>query len=72
MKSNFPKGVATGRQVQEIFEYAEANNFALPAVNVIEAVPLTRYVETAAELNSPVIHSSLTESTVQCRKRLKQ
>ena len=55
MKSNFPKGVATGRQVQEIFEYAKANNFALPAVNVIGSSSINTVLETAAELNSPVI-----------------
>ena len=55
MKSNFPKGVATGRQVQEIFEYAKANNFALPAVNVIGSNSINTVLETAAELNSPVI-----------------
>jgi len=55
MKSNFPKGVATGRQVQEIFEYAKANKFALPAVNVIGSNSINTVLETAAELNSPVI-----------------
>ena len=55
MKSNFAKGVATGRQVQEIFEYAKANNFALPAVNVIGSSSINTVLETAAELNSPVI-----------------
>jgi len=55
MKSNFPKGVATGRQVQDIFEYAKANKFALPAVNVIGSNSINTVLETAAELNSPVI-----------------
>ena len=58
MKSNFPKGVATGRQVQEIFEYAKANSFALPAVNVIGSSSINTVLETAAELNSPVIQFS--------------
>ena len=55
MKFNFPKGVATGRQVQDIFEYAKANQFALPAVNVIGSNSINTVLETAAELNSPVI-----------------
>lgn len=55
MKSNFPKGVATGRLVQEIFDYAKKNNFALPAVNVIGSNSINTVLETAAELNSPVI-----------------
>ena len=55
MNISFPKGVATGRQVQEIFQFAKANQFALPAVNVIGNNTVNAVLETAAELNSPVI-----------------
>jgi len=55
MNTSFPKGVATGRQVQEIFQFAKANQFALPAVNVIGNNTVNAVLETAAELNSPVI-----------------
>lgn len=55
MKKTFPKGVATGRLVQEIFEFAKAKKFALPAVNVIGNNSINTVLETAAELNSPVI-----------------
>jgi len=55
MKTTFPKGVATGRQVQEIFQFAKAKKFALPAVNVIGNNTVNAVLETAAELNSPVI-----------------
>ena len=55
MSSTFPKGVATGRQVQEIFQHAKAKQFALPAVNVIGNNTVNAVLETAAELNSPVI-----------------
>ena len=55
MKTTFPKGVATGRQVQEIFQFAKAEKFALPAVNVIGNNTVNAVLETAAELNSPVI-----------------
>jgi len=55
MNKSFPKGVATGRQVQEIFQFAKANQFALPAVNVIGNNTVNAVLETAAELNSPVI-----------------
>ena len=55
MKTSFPKGVATGRQVQEIFQFAKAEKFALPAVNVIGNNSINTVIETAAELNSPVI-----------------
>ena len=55
MNVSFPKGVATGRQVQEIFKFAKAKQFALPAVNVIGNNTVNTVLETAAELNSPVI-----------------
>ena len=55
MKKTFPRGVATGRLVQEIFQFAKAKKFALPAVNVIGNNSINTVLETAAELNSPVI-----------------
>jgi len=55
MNTSFPKGVATGRQVQEIFQLAKSKQFALPAVNVIGNNTVNAVLETAASLNSPVI-----------------
>tara|TARA_E500000075_G_scaffold125725_1_gene129760 strand:+ start:989 stop:2059 length:1071 start_codon:yes stop_codon:yes gene_type:complete len=55
MKNNFPKGVLTGNQVQELFQYAKQQAFALPAVNVVGSNSVNAVIETAAELNSPVI-----------------
>ncbi|NND15781.1 MAG: class II fructose-bisphosphate aldolase [Eudoraea sp.] len=55
MSHNIKPGVATGDQVQEIFNYAKQNAFALPAVNVIGSNTVNAVMETAAELNSPVI-----------------
>ncbi|MFL1897033.1 class II fructose-bisphosphate aldolase [Aquimarina sp. 2-A2] len=55
MKHNIKPGVATGDEVQAIFAYAKENNFALPAVNVIGSNSINAVLETAAELNSPVI-----------------
>ena len=55
MNNTFPKGVATGRQVQKIFQFAKENKFAIPAVNVIGSNSINTVLETAAELNSPVI-----------------
>lgn len=55
MKSTISKGVATGRQVQAIFEFAKQHAFALPAVNVIGNNSINTVLETAAELKSPVI-----------------
>ena len=55
MSHNIKPGVATGDQVQAIFNYAKKNAFALPAVNVIGSNSINTVLETAAELNSPVI-----------------
>ncbi len=49
------KGVVTGDQVQELFEIAKANQFALPAVNVIGTNSINAVLETAKAVNSPVI-----------------
>ncbi len=35
MSHNIKPGVATGKEVQDIFNYAKKKGFALPAVNVI-------------------------------------
>ncbi|PHR69698.1 MAG: class II fructose-bisphosphate aldolase [Lutibacter sp.] len=48
-------GVATGDQVQEIFKLAKEKNFALPAVNVTGSNTVNTVLETAKELNAPVI-----------------
>lgn len=39
----------------ELFKYANENNFALPAVNVIGTNSINAVLETAREVNSPVI-----------------
>ena len=48
-------GVATGDQVQGIFKLAKLKGFALPAVNVIGSSSINGVLETAKELNAPVI-----------------
>ena len=48
-------GVITGDRVQELFAYAKANQFALPAVNVIGTNSVNAALETARDVNSPVI-----------------
>jgi len=55
MSHNIKPGVATGRQVQEIFKHAKANGYALPGVNVVGSNTINGVLETAASLNSPVI-----------------
>jgi fructose-bisphosphate aldolase class II len=48
-------GVATGDQVQAIFQLAKQKGFALPAVNVTSSSTVNAVMETAAKLNAPVI-----------------
>lgn len=55
MNHSIPTGVVTGKQVQEVFKLAKAKVFAIPAVNVIGSDTINAVLETAAELNSPVI-----------------
>ena len=55
MSHTIKPGVATGKEVQEIFKYAKSKNFALPAVNVVGSSTINAVLETAAELKAPVI-----------------
>ncbi|MDO6392194.1 class II fructose-bisphosphate aldolase [Pontibacter sp. BT731] len=55
MEKRFRSGVLFGDEVTELFKYANENNFALPAVNVIGTNSINAVLETAKVLNSPVI-----------------
>lgn len=55
MSHTIKPGVATGDDVQRIFEYAKQKGFALPAVNVTSSSTVNAVMETAAKLNAPVI-----------------
>lgn len=55
MGHNIKPGVATGDEVQAIFNYAKQKAFALPAVNVIGSSSINGVLETAAALKAPVI-----------------
>ncbi|WP_452219534.1 class II fructose-bisphosphate aldolase [Lacinutrix salivirga] len=55
MAHTIKPGVATGKEVQEIFKLAKDKGFALPAVNVIGSNTINAVLETAAALNAPVI-----------------
>jgi fructose-bisphosphate aldolase, class II len=48
-------GVVTGDDIQKVFELAKSKNFALPAVNVVGNNSVNGVMETAKELNAPVI-----------------
>ncbi len=53
--TRFRAGVLFGEEVTELLNYANENNFALPAVNVIGTNSVNAVLETAREVNSPVI-----------------
>ncbi|HZW76795.1 MAG TPA: class II fructose-bisphosphate aldolase [Flavobacteriaceae bacterium] len=55
MSHGIKPGVATGRDVQKIHQFAKEKGFALPAVNVVGSNTINTVMETAAALNSPVI-----------------
>ena len=55
MSHNIKPGVATGKEVQDIFNYAKEKGFALPAVNVVGSNTINGVLETARDLNAPVI-----------------
>lgn len=55
MSHQIKPGVATGDEVIEIFKYAKAKGFALPAVNVTGSSTVNGVLETAAKLKAPVI-----------------
>lgn len=50
-----PAGVIVGDDVQKTFAYAKANNFALPAANCTGTNTVNAALETAAELDAPMI-----------------
>ncbi len=53
--TKFRKGVLFGDEVTELLDYANENNFALPAVNVVGTNSVNACLETARDLNSPII-----------------
>lgn len=55
MRHSIKAGVASGQEVQEIFKHAKANQYAMPAVNVVGSNTINTALETAREVNAPVI-----------------
>ncbi|MEL6388973.1 MAG: class II fructose-bisphosphate aldolase [Bacteroidota bacterium] len=51
----FTKGIVHGQELKDLFDYANENDFALPAVNVVGTNSINAVLETAREVNSPVI-----------------
>lgn len=52
---NLKPGVVTGDDVQKVFTYAKEKQFALPAVNCIGTDSVNAVLETARDVNAPVI-----------------
>jgi fructose-bisphosphate aldolase, class II len=55
LQTRFPAGVITGDKMAELFNYAKEQGFALPAVNVVSTNSVNAVLETARDVNSPVI-----------------
>ncbi len=54
-KTRFRTGVLWGQEVTDLLNYANENDFALPAVNVVGTNSVNAVLETAREMNSPVM-----------------
>lgn len=48
-------GVLFGKELEDLYNDAKNNNFALPAVNVVGTNSINAVMETAAKVNSPVM-----------------
>ena len=54
-KKKFKPGVLWGDELQELLNFANENNFALPAANVVNTSSVNSVLEAAKAVNSPVI-----------------
>ncbi|MDH5599172.1 MAG: class II fructose-bisphosphate aldolase, partial [Cyclobacteriaceae bacterium] len=55
MGNQFKSGVITGADVKNLLDAANKNKFAIPAVNVVSSSSINAALETAKEVNSPII-----------------
>ena len=55
VSTQFRPGVLHGDEVTQLLNYANDNNFAIPAVNVVGTNSINGVLEAAREVNSPVI-----------------
>ncbi len=53
--SKFRKGVLHGDEVTALLDHANENNYAIPAVNVVGTNTVNACLETARDVNSPII-----------------
>jgi len=50
-----PAGVLTGDETRKLFEYARANKFAIPAINVTSTSTANAVLEAARDIKAPII-----------------
>ncbi|KAF8479896.1 hypothetical protein JB92DRAFT_2800683 [Gautieria morchelliformis] len=50
-----PAGVLTADETRKLFEYAKANKFAIPAINVTSSSTANAVLEAARDIKSPII-----------------
>lgn len=55
ISSKLKPGVVFGPHLKDLYDYANAEKFAIPAVNVIGTNTINAVLETARDVNSPVI-----------------
>src|SRR5262245_30392887 len=55
IRRDFAPGVIMGADVKDLFAFAKAENFAMPAANCTGSNTMNGVMETAARINSPVI-----------------
>ncbi len=55
MANKFSAGVVWGQETADLLQYANENDFALPAVNVVGTNSVNAVLETARKVNSPVM-----------------
>jgi len=55
LKEKIGTGVIYGKKVQELYDLAKKNGFAIPAVNVVGTDSVNAAMEAAKEMNSPII-----------------
>lgn len=53
--AKYRAGVLHGKELEDLYNDAKDNNFALPAVNVVGSDSINAVLETAAKVNSPVM-----------------
>ncbi len=62
--------VISGDELNKIYDYAKAEGFAIPAVNVVGTDSINAVLEAAKKVNSPVIIQFSNGGKILCREKL--